>query len=131
MDRIGAAGAPSPNTPPNAAGKPSLEQAAQDFEALLLNTMIKAMRASVPRSDLFGETKHIETYEQLLDTEYAKAMAEQGGFGFARMLVDQLGSSGDGLRSLQDAASRLQAAERGYSAHTTAAETMVLPGGER
>ncbi|HKK70096.1 MAG TPA: rod-binding protein [Candidatus Krumholzibacteria bacterium] len=115
---------------------PELMEAAREFESLLLNTMIKAMRDSVTRSDLFGDTKHVETYEQMLDQEYAKAMSRQGGLGFARMIVEQLGGEQDpgaGLESLRNAASRLQAAKRGYEAYGEAASA-VRPdalGGER
>ena len=131
---IGAA-LPRP-APSKTEASPELVEAAQQFESLLLNTMIKAMRESVPRSDLFGDTKHVETYEQMLDQEYAKAMAQQGGLGFARMIVEQLGGGQDpdaGLESLRDAASRLQAAKQGYEAYgeaASAARPDVL-GGER
>jgi len=128
---IGAvAPAPTETKPAEAGPSQELVAAAEDFEALILGIMMKSMRSTVNKSDLFGDTKHIETYESLLDTEYAKNMAKQGGMGFAEMIVRQYGSGPDGAEALRQAVSGLGAAARGYEAYgDAAAATPVLPFG--
>lgn len=130
-----AAVAPTQSTqaPVEAKPSPELVEAAEDFEALILGIMMKSMRATVNKSDLFGETKHIETYESLLDTEYAKNMAKQGGMGFAEMIVRQYGSGPDGAEALRQAVSGVGGAARGYEAYGDAmAAPPVLPiGGDQ
>ncbi|BBO88275.1 rod-binding protein [Desulfosarcina ovata] len=69
-----------------------LENASQQFESLLLNMMIREMRATVPDSGLFQESMAEEIFTSMLDEQYADVMAQQGGIGLSRMIVDQLGT---------------------------------------
>lgn len=125
----------SPASAPEGKSAPpdELVEAAREFEALILGIMMKSMRSTVNKSDLFGDTKHVETYESLLDTEYAKGMAEQGGMGFAEMIVRQYGSGPDGAQDLRRAVSGLSAAQSGYEAYGDAAVAAPMPatGGTR
>jgi flagellar protein FlgJ len=73
---------------PAQAGK-GLRQAAEQFEALFLNIMMKTMReatASNEEGDLFGSSS-VKTYESLFDQEIAQQMAKRGGLGLADMMV--------------------------------------------
>ncbi|GAB6908877.1 hypothetical protein DESC_300044 [Desulfosarcina cetonica] len=71
----------------------ALEKASQQFEALLLNIMIKEMRATVPESDLFPRSMADEIFTGMLDEQYADTMARNGGIGLSEMVVDQLKNS--------------------------------------
>jgi len=68
-----------------------LEKAAQEFEAVFLNTLMKAMRKTVPENDLFNGGGATKFYRQMHDVEMAKALATaNGGLGIADMIVRQL-----------------------------------------
>jgi flagellar protein FlgJ len=71
-------------------GGEGLEKASQQFESLLLNFMIREMRSTVPESGLFPRSMAEEMYTSMLDEELAGVMAERGGIGISRMLIDQL-----------------------------------------
>ena len=119
--------AATPTPAPTKEASPELVAAAREFESLLMNMMLKSMRSTVERSDLFGDTKHIETYEQLLDQEYAQGMAEQGGFGFADLIVKQFTDAGQGVTELRQAATQMRAARDGYEAYGDAAAAGSIP----
>lgn len=67
-----------------------LEKASKQFESLLLNFMIREMRATVPESGLFPQSMAEDIYTSMLDEQMADVMAERGGIGISRMLIDQL-----------------------------------------
>ncbi|MDV7392079.1 rod-binding protein, partial [Arthrospira platensis SPKY1] len=70
---------------PNAA----LKQAAMQFETYFVQHMFKTMRESVEKSDLFGSDA-ADTFQDMLDKEFATRMAERGTLGLAQMLERQL-----------------------------------------
>jgi flagellar protein FlgJ len=70
--------------------KVELEQASRQFESLLLNFMIREMRATVPESGLFPASMAQDMFTSMLDEQYADSMAERGGIGLHRLLVEQL-----------------------------------------
>jgi len=66
-----------------------MREAAEQFEALFLNIMMKTMReatASNEEGDLFGSST-VKTYESLFDQEVSQQMAKRGGLGLAEMMV--------------------------------------------
>jgi flagellar protein FlgJ len=69
----------------------SLVKASQDFESIFLNYMLKSMRATVPKSSLFGEdTQADDIFNSMKDEELAKRMSQAGGIGLAKIMVKQL-----------------------------------------
>ncbi len=66
-----------------------LMEVAQKFEALLIHQMLKAMRATVHKSDLLSSFS-LQQYESMMDEEIANEMAKQKGIGLADMLFYQL-----------------------------------------
>lgn len=114
------------------AAAPDLADAAQQFESLLLHMMIKSMRESVPRSDLFGDSQHLESYEMLRDQEMAKTMASGGGIGFAKMILRQFeGREDEGLRTLTTMGQKLRNASDSYEAYGAPAAPVPADGGDR
>lgn len=83
-------GVTAPQNPAVNAENAELENASQQFEALLLNQMLREMRNTVPESGLFEKSMAEEIFTSMLDEQYADAMARSGGIGLARMIVDQL-----------------------------------------
>ena len=74
---------------PNAA----LEEVAAQFESIFLQQMLKSMRDATVKSDLF-DSSQMETYQSMADQQLALQLAEQGGIGLARMMVEQMQTSG-------------------------------------
>ena len=67
-----------------------LNQTGEEFEALLLEMMVKEMRKTVPESPLFGQERGREIFMEFLDGEYGRVMAQRGGIGVADFLLRQL-----------------------------------------
>lgn len=70
----------------------ALRETAQQFEALFIQMMMKSMRSTVARSELF-DSSAIRTFESMQDQELSKEMARSGGIGLADMLVEQLSAN--------------------------------------
>ncbi len=67
-----------------------LQKAAQDFEAVLLNMVLKAMWKTIPKSGLFEENSANQIYEGLMHSSLSEEMASNGGLGIAKVLAQQL-----------------------------------------
>ena len=67
-----------------------LAAACQQFESLLLNFMVREMRATVPESTLFPQSMAQDLFTEMLDERLAGEMADHGGIGLSRMIFDQL-----------------------------------------
>ncbi len=67
-----------------------LQKAAQDFEAVLLNMVIKAMWKTIPKSELFEQNNATQIYEGIMHTSLSEEMARNGGMGIAKVLYQQL-----------------------------------------
>ncbi len=76
--------------------KARLRKAAQEFEALLVEQMLKEMRKTVPESNLFGEEKGREIFREMLDGEFARLMTGRGGIGIADFIVRSLEKQNQG-----------------------------------
>ncbi len=66
-----------------------LREVARNFEAILINQLLKAMRKTIPKSDLLNSFS-LEQYESMLDEEIANEMSKQKGIGLADTLFHQL-----------------------------------------
>ena len=74
---------------PNAA----LEDVAAQFESIFLQQMLKSMRDATVKSELF-DSSQMDTYQSMADQQLAVSLAETGGIGLARMMVEQMQSGG-------------------------------------
>ena len=70
-------------------GDAALRAAAQQFEAMFLQEMMRTMRQATIKSDLL-ESNAMETYEGMFDKEVAMQMSKRGGMGMADMMVKQM-----------------------------------------
>lgn len=62
-----------------------------EFQGIMLKEMVKAMRATVPKSSLFPESSGREMFESFLDEQYAEALTRKmGGMGLTEALQRQL-----------------------------------------
>ncbi len=74
----------------NGKSSQEIQKAAQDFEAVLLNMVLKAMWKTVPKSDLFEKNSATQIYEGLMHSSLSEEMASNGGLGIAKVLAQQL-----------------------------------------
>jgi flagellar protein FlgJ len=73
-----------------------LRQACADFESFFLQTLLKEMRATVPRSGLMGGSSTESLYTSLLDGQMAREIAAAGGIGLADLFQRSLQDGQDG-----------------------------------
>jgi len=78
-----------------AAGKDeraALKEVAQEFEALLLGQMLKAMRSAsnVLSQGSYLQSSETQLYQEMLDQQLAVTMSRQKGLGLSEVLVRQL-----------------------------------------
>lgn len=70
---------------------PRLREAAKEFEGIMVEMMVKAMRKNVPDSPLLGKSNARGIFQDMLDSEYVRRMVDRGGMGISDLLVNQLG----------------------------------------
>lgn len=70
----------------------ALRAAARQFEALLLQTLLREMREArfTTAADAFADSDTIRLYRELLDQQWAQKIVQTGGLGFADALARQL-----------------------------------------
>ena len=81
------------------------DEVAKRFEALLLYTIMKSMRASVSSDSLTGSDQQ-DMYREMMDREIAESIADGGGLGLQKMLSQQL-SSGQANETTESVPSEL------------------------
>jgi len=69
-----------------------LKDACKDFEAMFLSTVLKQMRKTVEKSELFGSDPAEDTFQEMMDIEIGKSAAKTSSMGIADMLYRQLTS---------------------------------------
>ncbi|MHC4269172.1 MAG: rod-binding protein [Planctomycetota bacterium] len=67
-----------------------LQKATENFEAVLLNMVLKAMWKTIQKSDLFEKSNSTQIYEGLMLSSLSEEMARNGGMGIAKVLYQQL-----------------------------------------
>lgn len=70
------------------ADKPgNAREAAEAFESLFLEQLMKEMRTSMPEGGLFKRGFAEKTFEEMLDRTYAGLMAQRGGIGISDAML--------------------------------------------
>lgn len=72
-----------------------LRKACQDMESLFVHQLLKEMRATIPKSDLFGKSHARDIYTGMLDGRLAQEIAQNRGLGLSSLLMRQLGGTED------------------------------------
>jgi Rod binding domain-containing protein len=69
----------------------SLKKVARQFESLMVNELLKNMRATVPENSLWGDAGGTKIYRQMHDEALAESIAASGnGLGIAELIVEQM-----------------------------------------
>lgn len=66
------------------------DAAAKDFEAFFIAQMMDQMFAGLATDGMFGGGQAEKVFRGMLNQEYGKAVAEQGGFGLGAMVSREL-----------------------------------------
>jgi Rod binding domain-containing protein len=75
---------------PSGAGKAKARAAAQDFEAVFLNSMFQHMFTGVDGEGPFGGKGASGVWRSVLTDQYAKSIAKAGGIGIADQVYRSL-----------------------------------------
>lgn len=79
-----------------------LEKAAKQFEGVFMNSLMKAMRRTVPDNELFNSSGPTKFYQEMQDAEMAKAMATgHNQMGIAEMIIRQFKNNLEGTSTDQ------------------------------
>lgn len=70
--------------------KKRLREVSQDFEALMINQMLKEMRKTVNKSDLINGGMAEQIFEDMLYDEYSKEFSKTKTFGLSDIIYNQL-----------------------------------------
>ena len=65
--------------------------AAQQFESLFLNMMLKSMREAIPQDGLFDDS-NTQLYTGMLDSQLAQSLSKGKGIGLADMMIRRCSS---------------------------------------
>ena len=107
-----------------------LKEAAQQFEGMLLQMMLKSMRDATPQDGLM-DSDQTRFFTSIMDQQLAQNLSAQGKLGFAKLIEQQLGRN---LASgTTDATfSSLDVLQQAMLARQTASSAALLPmGAER
>jgi Rod binding domain-containing protein len=67
-----------------------VDEAARNFEALLLHQMLKSMWESVPAGGLFGDSNEAQMYRDMFNEALADSISEGQGIGVRDMVAKDL-----------------------------------------
>ena len=67
--------------------------AAQQFESLFLNMMLKSMREAIPQGELFDDS-NTQLYTGMLDAQLAQSLSKGKGIGLADMMIRTMQQQG-------------------------------------
>ena len=67
-----------------------LKNVCQAFESLFLAQVMKEMRATVPKSELFDGGQAEEIYTSMLDEKFSEEISTNGSLGLAKKLYESL-----------------------------------------
>lgn len=70
-----------------------LKDACEDFETVFLQQMLKEMRKTVDKTDLFGSSKHEEMFQEMIDQKICEKAAGSQPIGIAEMLYRELSAN--------------------------------------
>ncbi|WAM34083.1 rod-binding protein [Caldicellulosiruptor morganii] len=70
--------------------KQRLKEACDDFEAILLSSIFKEMKKSIPESGLFEKSIADDIFNDMFVDEVSKKASSQGGVGLSKLLYDSI-----------------------------------------
>ncbi len=74
----------------NATTPEAQEKAGQEFEALLINQMMKSMWSAIPNNGMLSGSREEEYYRDMLNEAIAKDVSEGQGIGIKQVILKEL-----------------------------------------
>jgi len=68
----------------------AIRERCQDFEAIYIQSLFKAMRQTIPDGGLFTRDTAHEIYQDMLDSEIATEISRRQGLGLADKMYEQI-----------------------------------------
>jgi flagellar protein FlgJ len=68
----------------------ALKKTCQDFEAIFIQSMFKAMRKTVPESGLLAKDNSTRMYQDMIDQEIASKISQKQSIGLAEQMYRQM-----------------------------------------
>ncbi|WP_448872777.1 rod-binding protein [Desulfobulbus propionicus] len=84
------AGTQTPASRKTPQDRAALKKSCQDFEAIFIQSMFKAMRKTIPDGGLFAKDHATEMYQDMLDQEVASTIAQRQSLGLAEQMYRQM-----------------------------------------
>ena len=78
---------------PNQRSQDELKKAANDFEAILVNFLVKAMWKTIPDSGLYDESNATDAYTDIMQSALSEEITRMGGLGIAQKLYEEMQKS--------------------------------------
>jgi flagellar protein FlgJ len=108
-----------------------LKQAAQQFEGMLLQMMLKSMRDATPQDGPLNSDQ-TRFFTSIMDQQLAQNLSAHGKLGFAKLVEQQLGRNLDSGTKADPAASALEGLQDSFIQEQAARSAAALPvGAER
>ena len=73
-----------------AASREALRDAAEQFEALFVQTLLAEMRRTVAENDLLGDRRAEKLFQSMLDQEMAVNSSQAQSLGLAKLIYEQM-----------------------------------------
>ncbi len=70
----------------------AVKKISAEFEAIMVQSMFKAMRKTVPEGGLFPKSNAEKIYEEMLDMELATQVSQKQSLGLAKQIYEQMQS---------------------------------------
>jgi len=110
--------------------KAGLHQAAQQFEGMLLQMMLKSMRDATPQDGMF-DSDQSRFFTSIMDQQLAQNLSAQGKLGFAKLIEQQLGRNLSSSSSAStDSTSSLEALQQALLTRQAASSAAPVVGAE-
>lgn len=68
----------------------ALKKACADMEGMFMNMLLKSMRKTVTKADLFGSAREEEMFQEMMDAEVCSTASRTQSVGIADMLYREL-----------------------------------------
>ena len=104
-----------------------LKQAAQQFEGMLLQMMLKSMRDATPQDGLL-DSEQTRFFTSLMDQQVAQNLSSTGALGFAKLIEQQLARNSAGAAASLDPGATLEALQRSLLASPAANSAAAASG---
>lgn len=77
----------------NQRSQDELKKTAQDFEAVFVNFLLKAMWKTIPDSGLYDESNATDAYTDIMQSALSEEITRMGGLGIAQKLYEEMQKS--------------------------------------